>query len=91
MVVLLGLKMVLEWREREHEDMDQEALQDAPMVNVLRSSGLLKLFCTSPMRANVCLLEFMINYWDHDLGMFDLQGESLEITSKDIYFITGLS
>ena len=83
--------MVLEWREREHEDMDQEALQDAPTMNVLRSSGLLKFFCTSLMRANVRLLEFLINYWDHDLGMFDLQGESLEITSEDIYFIVGLS
>ena len=44
MLVLLGLKMVLEWREHEHEDMDQEALQDAPTVNVLRSSGLLNFF-----------------------------------------------
>ena len=43
------------------------------------------------MQANVCLLEFMINYWDHDLGMFDLQGETLEITTEDMYFITGLS
>ena len=62
-----------------------------PPLYVLHSSGLLKFFCTSPMRADVCLLEFMINYWDHDLGMFDLQGESLEITSEDIYFIVGLS
>ena len=61
MLVLLGLKMVLEWTEREHEDMDQEALQDSPTVNVLRSSGFLKFFCTSPMRANVRLLKFMIN------------------------------
>ena len=83
--------MVLEWREREHENMDQEALQSAPTVHTLRTSGLLKFFCTSPMRANVRLLEFMINYWDHDLGMFDLQGETLEITTEDIYFITGLS
>ena len=36
--------MVLEWREREHEDMDQEALEDAPTMNVLHSSGLLKFF-----------------------------------------------
>ena len=43
------------------------------------------------MRANVHLLEFMINYRDHDLQMFDLQGETLEITSEDIYFIAGLS
>ena len=83
--------MVLEWREREHEDMDQESLQDSPTMNALRQSGLLKFFCTSPMRANVCLLEFLINYWDHDLGMFDLQGESLEITFEDVYFIAGLS
>ena len=83
--------MVLEWREREHEDMDQESLQDAPTVNALRQSGLLKFFYTSPMRSNVRLLEFLINYWDHDLGMFDLQGEFLEVTSEDVYFISGLS
>ena len=82
--------MVLEWRERQHEDMDQEALQDAPTVNVLCQSGLLKFLCASSMRANVCLLEFLIDYWDHDLDMFDLQGEFLEITSEDIYFISGL-
>ena len=78
--------MVLEWREREHETMDQEALQSVPTVHALRTSGLLNFFCTSPMRANVHLLEFMINYWDHDLGMFDLQGETLEITSENIFY-----
>ena len=91
MVVLLGVKMVLEWREREHKDLDQEELHDAPTVNLLRSSGLLKFFCTSPMRANVHFLEFMINYWDHDMGMIDLHSESLEISYEDIYFITCLS
>ena len=80
--------MVLEWREREHEDMDQEALQDAPTVNVLHQSGLLKFLCTSLMRSNDCLLDFLINYWDHDLSMFDLQGEFLEVISKDVYFIS---
>ena len=43
------------------------------------------------MRSNVRLLEFLINYWNHDLGAFDLQGEILEITLEDIYFISGLS
>ena len=43
------------------------------------------------MRSNVRLLEFMITYWDHALGMFDLQGDFLEITLEDIYFISGLS
>ena len=71
--------------------MDQESLQDAPTVNVLRQSGLLKFFCTSPMRSNVRILDFFINYWDHDLGMFDLRGEFLEVTSKDVYLISCLS
>ena len=83
--------MVLEWREREHEDMDQDSLRSAPMVNSLWKSRLLEFFCTSVMRSNVHLLEFLINYWDHDLGSFDLQGEFLEITLEDIYFISGLS
>ena len=83
--------MVLEWREREHEIMDHAALQSAPTIHALRTSGLLKLFCTSPMWENVRLLEFMVNYWDHELGMFNLQGETLELTMEDIYFITGLS
>ena len=34
------------------------------------------------MRANVRILEFMVNYWDHDLGMFNLQGETLNLTME---------
>ena len=83
--------MVLEWREREHEDMDCGALGDAPILHALQQYGLLKFFCTSPMWANVRLLEHLISYWDHDLRTFDLQGEILEIALEDIYFITGLS
>ena len=29
--------------------------------------------------------------WDLEQGMFDLQGETLELTVEDIYFVTGLS
>ena len=43
------------------------------------------------MRANVRLLETLISYWDHDLVLFDIQGEILEIIVEDIYFITGIS
>ena len=83
--------MVLEWREREHEDMDWEALRDAPTLQALQKYGLLKFYCTSSMKASVCLLKKFISYWDHDLGAFDLQGEILEVTVEDMYFITGLS
>ena len=91
MVSWASLNMVLEWREQEHEDMDREALQSSPSVQALRKSGLLKFFCTSPMGVSVCLLEFFIAYWDHDLGSFNLQGEILEVALEDIYFIMGLS
>ena len=33
----------------------------------------------------------MAKWVAHDLGIFDLQGEFLEITLEDIYFISGLS
>ena len=90
MVKRAGSTMVLEWREREHEDMDCKPLGDAPNVHALRQCGLL-FFSTSPMRANVRLLEHLISYWDHDLETFDLQGEILEIALEGIYFITRLS
>ena len=83
--------MVLEWRDREHEDMDQEAMRDAPTLQALQRSGLLNFYCTSNMRAQVHLLETLVGLWDHDLGLFDLQGKTLEFTVDDIYFITKLS
>ena len=76
--------MVLEWREREHEYMERDVLHGSSTVQDLRQSGILKFFCTSPMRPNVCLLEFLIGYWDHDLGAFDLKGEILEVALEDI-------
>ena len=83
--------MVLESREREHEDMDQYSLQDGPTMQVLRKSVLLKFLCTSNMRANVHFVERLINYWDHDLGAFDIQEEILEVLVEYMYFITRLS
>ena len=43
------------------------------------------------MRENVHLLETLIGYWEHEIGIFYLQGETLEITVEDMYFITGIS
>ena len=83
--------MAVEWREWEDENMDRDTLHSAPTMNALWQSVLLKFFYTSPMQANVYLLEHLIGYWDHDLGDFDLQGEILEVSLEDIYFIMGLS
>ena len=43
------------------------------------------------MRANVHLLEHLIDYWDHGLSVFYVQGEILEIIVEDMYFIMRLS
>ena len=45
------VKKVLEWREREHEDMDRLAMGDPITLNTLQRCGLLKFYRTSNMRA----------------------------------------
>ena len=66
-------------------------MQEAPTMQALLRSGLLKFYCTSNMRAQVHLLEDLVEYWDHELRIFDLQGEDFKLTVDDIYFITVLS
>ena len=71
--------------------MDREEMWDAPTLHALQQCGFLNLFYTSNMRVNAHLLETFISYWDHDLGIYDLQGEVLEIMVEDMYFITEIS
>ena len=66
-------------------------MADPLTLNALRRFDLLNFYRTSNMRAQVRLLETLVNLWDHDLSLFDLQGETLEICVEDMYFITGLS
>jgi hypothetical protein len=48
--------MVIEWREREHEGVDNEALNDLDIVNILRECGLLKYFQISSIKSKTLLL-----------------------------------
>ena len=50
------LIMAIEWRQREHEGVDNEALNYLDTVNALRQCGLLKYFQTSSMRSETSLL-----------------------------------
>ena len=43
------------------------------------------------MHAQVNLLETLVSLWDHNLCLFELQAETLELMIEEIYFITGLS
>ena len=55
-------KMVLEWREKEHEDMDREAMHDILTLNALWWCGFLKFFHAANMHAQPILLETLVRY-----------------------------
>lgn len=40
--------MVIEWREKEHESADNQALINPDTMNVLRQCGILKYFISLP-------------------------------------------
>ena len=58
--------MVLEWREREHEDVDTEVQHDANSQQDLRGCGLYKFWKLGSLRAQPRLLQMLIDYWDPD-------------------------
>ena len=64
--------MVLEWREREHEDMDRKQLGDPLTLNALRICSLLKFFRTANMGAQVQMLESLAQLWDPKNDLFNL-------------------
>jgi len=64
---------------------------DPNVVDVLMQCGLLKLFLCPFMHVQRRLLNALIDYWHPEAEAFMLEGKSLVPTTKDIYFLTGLS
>jgi hypothetical protein len=90
--LLAGLLiMVIEWREQEHEGVENEALNHLDSVNALRQCRLLKYFQISSMRSETSLLQLLIRYWDPDRLQFVIDDEPLPFEVEDVYFLTGLS
>ena len=83
--------MPLTWREREHEAEDMVALHDPVTVSALRNCGLLKFFRISSMRAQISLLQYMLDAWDPVNQVFQIRGKTIPLTIEDMYFLTGLS
>ena len=84
-------RMVLEWREREHGDVEEAVRGDLMAQQALCACGLYKFWCLGSMRAKPRLLQMLVDYWDPDSESFHIDGMSLTIEVEDIYFITGLS
>ena len=83
--------MVLEWREREHGNVERVVRADIMAQQALLSCGLYKFWCLNGLRAKPRWLQMLVDYWDPDSELFQIDGMSLTIEVEDIYFITGLS
>jgi hypothetical protein len=83
--------MVIEWREREHEDVDASVEGDMRSQKALQRCGIYNFWAIKGMRAQAKLLQTLINYWDQEVEAFNLDGKQLRIEVEDIYFITVLS
>ena len=83
--------MVLEWRDREHGDVEEVVRVDLMAQQALRACGIYKFLCLGGLRAKPGLLQMLVDYWDLDSDSFQIDRMSLTIEVEDIYFITGLS
>jgi hypothetical protein len=83
--------MVLKWREREHKEVDATVERDPGAQMALKMCGLYKFWALKGKRAQVRLLQLLVNYWALDTETFNLDGQPLRIEVEDIYFLTRLS
>ena len=84
-------RMVLEWHEREHEDVERDVQGDLMAQKYLRAWGLYKFWCLGSLRDKPRLLQMLGDYWDPDTKTFHIDKMPLILEVEDIYFITGLS
>jgi hypothetical protein len=79
--------MVIEWREREHEEVDAAIERYVRAQQDLQRCGIYRVLDIKGMRAQVRLLQKLINCWDPKIEAFNIDGKPLRIEVDDIYFI----
>ena len=84
-------RMVIEEREREHEEFDRVVHGDLVSQQALKMCGIYRFWNIGSIRAQPILLQMLINYWYPDIEALNLDGKPLKIEVDDIYFITKLS
>lgn len=80
----------MEWREREHESNDLEALADPAIMQALRTCGLLKYWLIPGVKAQPDLMTWLIRNWNVQEQCFVIGDHRITIDVDDIYFLTGL-
>ena len=83
--------MVIEWKEREHNNDDEFSMGDPNFLDVIRNCGLLKFFLVLCLRAQPDLLQYLVGAWDPNEGRFNIREQEIEIDANVIYFLMGLS
>ena len=54
--------MVLEWREREHGDVEEVVRDDLMAQQALRACGIYKFWCLGGLKAKLGLLQMLVDY-----------------------------
>ena len=62
--------MVLEWREREHGDVEEVVQADLMSQQALTAYGLYKFWRLGSLRAKPRLLQLLVDYSDLDFETF---------------------
>jgi hypothetical protein len=84
------------WRERDWAHLCEAVANEPPadqaaLRAALATSGLLKFFYCSLVRAQEYLLCFLIEMWSPDRHFFLMRGEQIAFTVvEDVYFLIGL-
>ena len=67
-------RMVLEWRELEHDEVDKEFHRYINAQQALKRCGLYNFWKLGGLRAQPRLLQMFVDYWDPDTKDFQLDG-----------------
>ena len=82
---------MVDWKEHEHDDIEPQEMAVPNCLDALRNCGLLKLFLTPGLRAQLELLQYLISLWDVNQEIFMISDQELELDTSNIYFVIGIS
>ena len=80
----------IKWRERDCKPVRDASLCDGGVRDTLARCGLLKFMRISLMQSLGLLMQTLIGFWDVAEEVFLFQGQHIEITLEEVYFIAGL-
>ena len=68
MVILVNFscRMVLEWQEHEHRDVEEAVRADLMAQQALRACGLYKFWCLGGLRVKPGMLQMLVDNWNSD-------------------------